>query len=194
MIPPTMCRRPEFRLSPGFLLLSALMFYLDDGLGFLPWIALSALIHELGHIGAARLFGGRVEALSLEMSGAELRFAYSHPLGYAHENMIALAGPAMNLFAAVIALWSGAVLPAVTCVGLGLFNLLPVSPLDGGRVFFNLLAERFGPDTAERISAVAAGCVIGLMLGIGLIAAVKFANIMLLGLSVWLLLGIFRKM
>lgn len=189
-----MCRRPEFRLSPGFLLLSVLMFYLDDGLGFLPWIAVSALIHELGHIGAARLFGGRVDALSLEMSGAELRFAYSHPLGYAHENMIALAGPAMNLFAAVLALWSGAVLPAVTCVGLGLFNLLPVSPLDGGRVFFNLLAERFGPDTAERISAVAAGCVIGLMLGVGLIAAVKFANIMLLGLSVWLLLGIFRKM
>lgn len=189
----TRLKKLKVTITPGFLLLLGVMFYLDDGIGILPWAVAAAALHELGHVGAAALFGGRAEALSLSAVGAELRFGYPGVLSYGRESVIALAGPVMNLLAGLPALWMGAYLPAAVCLGLGLFNLLPILPLDGGRVFGSLLAEHFGPDAAERVLAVTAGILIGVLVGLGVVAVVKFANVMLLTAALWLLLGATKK-
>lgn len=184
---------PKPSVTPGFFLLVCLLFYLDDGSGVLLWGAIAALLHEIGHIVAAALFGGRVEALSLSAAGAELRFCYSSGLSYGHECLVALAGPAVNLLFGVPALWLREYLPAVVCLSIGVFNLLPILPLDGGRILFNLVAERFGPNVADRVLAVTAGVLIGLLAGFGMIAAMRYANFMLLLLALWLLFGNIRK-
>ena len=73
----------------------------------------------------------------------------------------ALAGPASNFLLAMLALGIGSLLfhfvpdgkvmayglffccyTAVLSVGLGLFNLLPVPPLDGSKILFSLLPDR----------------------------------------------------
>lgn len=184
---------PDVRISPGFLLLAGILLYLDDGAGVLPWAAGAAALHELGHITASMLFRGRVEVLELSAVGAELRFFYPVPLTYGRESLVALAGPAANLLAGAAALWLGAYLQAAVSLGLGLFNLLPILPLDGGRVLFNVIAERFGPTAADRVLAAAAGVLIGLMAGLGAVAMLEYANIMPLALALWLLLGAARQ-
>lgn len=186
-------KRFRLEVSPGFLLLLGVLFWLDEGVGLLVWGLLACLVHELGHMAAALVYGGRADRLSLTAVGAELSFAYPLPLSYGRENLVALAGPAANLMlgSAVFAL--GGYLPAVLNFGVGAFNLLPVQPMDGGRVFYNLLAEWLDPDWAERLTTAAAGCLVGLLVGVGAVAAAKYANVTLLITALWLLLGVLRQ-
>jgi stage IV sporulation protein FB len=174
--------------APGFLLLAAVLLYLDQGIGFLKWYLLGAVLHEFGHILAAKVMSGRVERLSLSVAGAELKFSYRKMLSYGEENLVILAGPAVNLLVGAVV---GTRIPllAAANLGIGAFNLLPVMPLDGGRVLSNLLLETLGESVADNVLLVCTGLVSGFLLGFGLILAVNYANVVLLILSVWLLMG-----
>ncbi len=188
------CRkRSRFEVTPGFLLLMAALLYLDEGVGLLPWALLASLVHELGHMVAAWLLKGELHRLTLSVVGAELRFSYPQPLSYGGESLVALAGPVANLVMGAVAYGVGAYLPAILSFGIGGFNLLPVLPLDGGRVLYGLVAIRLEPPWPERIMTCIAGVLIGLLMGGGAIAAVKYANVTLLLTSMWLLAGTIRK-
>lgn len=185
--------RPRVEASPGFLLLLGVLFWLDEGVGLLLWGLLACAVHELGHMAAAWRFGGRVERLSLTAVGAELSFSYRVPLTYGRESVVALAGPGANLLLGGFFFWQGHYLPAVLSLGLGAFNLLPILPLDGGRVAYALLADRLDPDWADRLLTVSAGCLVGGLAGVGVIAAVHYANVTLLLTALWLLAGALRR-
>lgn len=182
--------RPKLEVAPSFLLLLAGLFWLDEGAGLLPWGLLSCLLHELGHMAAAATCGGRVRRLSLTAVGAELALSYDVPLSYGRDTLIALAGPAANLVTGGLFLACGQQLPGMLSLGIGAFNLLPVQPLDGGRVLHGLLADRLDPDWADRLMTACAGCLVGALVGIGAIVAVHYANITLLLTALWLLAGV----
>lgn len=183
----------RLKIAPGVLLLLAGMFYLDQGAGLLPWALLACAVHELGHIGAALLLKGKVSGLSLSVVGAELRFVYPRTLSYGEENFVALAGPAANLLLGAAAYGIKVYLPAILSFGIGIFNLLPILPLDGGRVLLNLLALWFRPPVPERIMIASAGVLVGFLVGIGAVLAVKYANVTLLLTASWLLVGILKE-
>lgn len=185
--------RPRLEASPGFLLLLGVLYWLDEGVGLLPWGLLACAVHELGHVAAALALGGRAERLSLTAVGAELSFSYRSPLTYGQDSFVALAGPAANLLLGGLFFALGRQLPAVLSLGVGAFNLLPILPLDGGRVLYGLLADRLDQDWADRLLTAAAGCLVGLLAGAGAIAAVHFANVTLLLTALWLLAGVLRR-
>ena len=133
-----------------------------------------------------------MERLVLSAVGAELTFDYLRPLSYSRDSMVALAGPAVNLAAGAFALAMRWYLPAALSLGVGAFNLLPVRPLDGGRALYDMAAGSLDPDWAERITTAAAGCVVGVLVGMGAVAAAKFANVTLLLTALWLLARTFR--
>lgn len=180
-------------MQPGFLLLLGILFYLGDGSGIMLMAVIAAAVHEGGHIVACKLMRGRVEQLTLSMVGAELRFDYPVVLSYGRENLILLAGAMANLLMGAILFFFGAYQITCIMVALGIFNLLPVTPLDGGRVMFNVLSEHFGLVWATRGTLVVSSVVAGILAGIGVIWVVQFANIMPLILSVWILLGLMRE-
>ena len=185
--------RPRVEASPGFLLLLGALFWLDEGVGLLPWGLLACLLHELGHVAMAAALGGRVESLSLTAVGAELRIGYDAPLSYTKDSMVALAGPAANLLAGGLSLAAGWQLAAALCLMVGVFNLLPILPLDGGRVVYGLLASHLDPDWAERLMTALSGCLVGALVGVGTVAAVHYANVTLLVTALWLLAGVLRR-
>ena len=187
-------RADHFRLevSPGFLLLLGGLFWLDEGVGLLPWGLLACCVHELGHVAAALACRGRVERLRLTVVGAELSFSYRAPLSYGQDSLVALAGPAANLLTGWIFFVAGKHLTAALSLGIGAFNLLPILPLDGGRVVYGLLADKLDPDWADRLLTAAAGCLVGLLAGAGVIAAAYYANVTLLLTALWLLTGVLR--
>jgi len=110
----------------------------------------SVVIHELGHALMARRFGIETQQIVLLPIGgvAMLAEAPSRP---AHELWIALAGPATSLALAGLT-WGVFWLTdnglaghlAVINLALGLFNLVPAFPLDGGRMLRAVLAMRMG--------------------------------------------------
>ena len=95
---------------------------------------LAAGVHELCHLGAIRLLGGQAGPLRLRVGGAALEFGGLSPI---QEAAAALAGP----FGSLLLLGFHQIYPELALCGLGqgLFNLLPIFPLDGGRILLGLL-------------------------------------------------------
>ena len=184
--------RPRLEVSPGFLLLLGVLYWLEEGVGLLFWGLLACAVHELGHVAAALALGGRAERLSLTVVGAELSFSYRAPLTYGQDSLVALAGPAANLLLGGLFFLLNRQLPAILSLGIGAFNLLPILPLDGGRVLYGLLADQLDLDWADRLLTATSGCLVGLLAGIGVIAAVHYANVTLLLTALWLLARVLR--
>lgn len=135
-------------VTGGFLLLLAWLNYVDTQ-RLLPMALLAAAMHEAGHLIAVYALGGRVSRLRLSAVGAELRL--EGLASYRGEILCALAGPAVNLLSAVIAARAGRAEFAGIHLALGVFNLLPVSALDGGRC---VLAVAGLLTDADRVAAL----------------------------------------
>ena len=104
-------------------------------------IVLAAAIHELGHVTALVLCGGRVRRIRLRPGGARI---YAAPLSPGRELLCILAGPAAGSL--TVLAWQ--VFPELAAAGLvqTAFNLLPLPGLDGGRMVRNICCKlrRFG--------------------------------------------------
>ena len=112
-----------------------------DESGVLPIFLLAAAVHECGHLFVIRLSGGTVHALCLTACGAVLRC--SLPPSPFSRAAICLAGPAASFALTALANPLGAYRLAGASALLGLFNLLPVPPLDGSRIFNLLLPKKW---------------------------------------------------
>lgn len=113
---------------------SGILFFLALGLLVLPvqWvfaIILAAVFHEFCHRGAIWLCGGRAGRIRFSAGGAKMMVM---DLSARQELLCALAGPAGGLLLLLLARWMPRT--AVCAAFQSLFNLLPVYPLDGGRV------------------------------------------------------------
>jgi len=127
-------------------------------------------LHELGHAVAAQHFGVRVPRILLLPIGGMAEME-SIPRRPREEIIIALAGPAVNYAILGVLLifvrfpqgldWGyielsaegfGRYLVLVNLI-MGVFNLLPAFPMDGGRVFRALLAMRFSYLRATQVAA-----------------------------------------
>ncbi|MCQ0013274.1 site-2 protease family protein [Actinomadura madurae] len=105
----------------------------------------SVFVHELSHAVTARAFGLPVRSVTLHILGGETAIEREAPTP-GREFLIAFAGPLTNLLLAGAGLLAHAtltlpdvallLLEALTFANLlvGLFNLLPGLPLDGGRL------------------------------------------------------------
>lgn len=120
----------------------------------------SILLHELGHALVARRYGVATrEILLLPIGGAAM--LEDAPTTPRQDFLIAAAGPAVSLLLAGIAyglseLSSGNLLIQFASLNLllGLGNLIPAFPLDGGRMLRASLTHWMGRVRATRMAAV----------------------------------------
>lgn len=124
----------------------------------------SITLHEYGHALMARHYRIETRDITLYAFGGIARLGRL-PRSSGPELLIALAGPAVNFVIAATLLGVAWLCSAVglphhfllwvlcTNLALGLFNLLPVYPMDGGRVLRALLSGWLGPRRATAIAA-----------------------------------------
>ncbi len=142
-----------------------------DQIAFIVLLFVSILLHEFGHIFAARHYGIGTPDVLLTPIGGLARIARM-PDKPRQELAIALAGPLVTLLIVVLLvavfvvggqrsiaapdgflnlpLWSALL---YTNVILLLFNMIPAFPMDGGRVLRAILASRMGMVRGTRIAA-----------------------------------------
>ncbi len=143
--------RFRLRISPCVAILLLFM-ALNDRSGVTAMTLLAALLHECGHLFAARCLGIPPTCLQLDFLGARLEIS-GHLLSYGSEWILCAAGPLTSLLCAALAapLWHLSPLAqAFSCASLvlGLLNLLPIRSFDGGRMLECALSRFFGPRTA----------------------------------------------
>jgi stage IV sporulation protein FB len=182
-----------------------------EGVVFIVLLFACVLLHEFGHVFAARRYGVRTPDITLLPIGGVARLERI-PEKPSQELVIALAGPAVNVVIAALlyaALAAGGFNPGLTPdsplgggseiqnpgvgmlerlawvnVFLVVFNLIPAFPMDGGRVLRALLAQRMG---YGRGTAVAATIGQGVAFALGLLGL--FGNPMLLFIALFVYLA-----
>ncbi len=127
-------------------------------LGLVGLVFLFVLLHELGHAIAAQSLGVSVRDITLYPIGGIAKLAHI-PREPRAELIITAAGPAVNFVLAGAfglaywaAAWPALLFPIYVNLALGLFNLIPGFPLDGGRILRALLATRIPYVRATRIA------------------------------------------
>ena len=147
----------------------------------------SILAHELAHSIVARRQGQTVNGITLWLLGGVSELG-TEAANANDELRVAIAGPATSIglgvmfgalgFAFDAVLPAGGLLPTVAMwlafvnIALGLFNLLPGAPLDGGRVLAALHWKLRGDRRNAQIAAARAGRVVGTLLVAGSLALI----------------------
>lgn len=152
-------------------------------------LLISITVHELAHTVFAIRYGGRVESIVLMALGGVSQIS-KMPKEPKHELVMAAAGPLTSLALGVIfgfgyRLSLGAApnlafylfLLGYLNLVLGVFNLLPAFPMDGGRVLRAALSGRLGARKATNVAAV-----------VGKAMAVAFGIFGLFGGGIWMIL------
>ena len=150
---------PRFRLriSVFCIPICALMIRLEGAFVF-ALMMLSAAVHELGHLIAVRRLGYGIRRIDLLPMGALI--VLPEGINDRDEAVIALSGPMTSILISCLlfALFTlcgsvYALFGATVNITLGLFNLLPVRRLDGGKALCCLRAHRGKP--TEPICSIA---------------------------------------
>ena len=146
-------------------------------IGFMLSVFFCVILHEFGHALMARKFGVRTHDITMTPIGGIARLERM-PEGKGQEFWVAIAGPMVN-FLIVGLIWTGLFLfknislplfrpsfwlgenqpPSYFIVLmmanglLGVFNLLPAFPMDGGRMLRSLLSLNMSREKATRIAS-----------------------------------------
>lgn len=182
----------------------------------------SIVLHELGHSLVALRRGGRVEEILLLPIGGAARMSRMSPRPM-DELLMAAAGPAVSFLLFALLFFGGALVPrrlGLWCVNvgtlrvgffpisgvlnvlqligvmnlaLGLFNLLPAFPMDGGRMLRALLSRRLGRLKATKIAMIVGRFLAAILIGVGVydwLVEETFSMLIFIGLFVYWSAGI----
>ena len=118
----------EFSISAGSCIYGALLLLILP-LKLIICVCIAAAVHEFGHILALYIYRVPITSMKLSFGGAIIQTV---PLSPKQELLCAAAGPAGSLLCLLLI----RVFPLFALCGCvqGLYNLLPIHPLDGGRI------------------------------------------------------------
>ena len=144
---------------------------------------LMCILHEAGHLTAMLLCGKRAQEIHLGYFGMKI-VTDKRLLSPVRDAVVAFAGPLVNLVISAIFYAVCKKDIATLSLSLGIFNLLPVTMLDGGHII-----SAFFPDNKlHRVLSLVCSFI---LLGIGIfVAAYTRENFTIMIAALYLLLGV----
>ncbi len=154
-----------FRIDLKIFLL-ILLFYFTNQIETYFLMLVFTVLHELGHIVVGLIFGLKLSKMEINIYGFTIEFLISNN-DYNKKILkgnrlelkkifIAFAGPLTNILIIIISfIINDDILKQINIIYANLilliFNLIPIYPLDGGRIFKGTLHILFGKQVSEKI-------------------------------------------
>lgn len=179
-----------------------LIFFLTRQIEVYATIMIFAIIHELGHLFAGLFLGMKPEKIEIKPYGVSISFKILYDdynkkikngnLFEIKKIIVALAGPLTNIIIVLITWYIqigifNKLLIIYSNILLVIFNLLPIYPLDGGRIIKGILHIILGKRNAENaINNLSFVCLIILTLISSIIIySIKNIAIFLIVICLW---------
>ena len=150
------------------------MFYIGELEMFLIFY-FSVLLHEIAHIVVALILKVNVTELLLMPGG--VCAVYNENIKQLKEIIISIAGPLMSL---IISIFSKDVLISNINLSIMALNLLPIYPLDGGRIQKNFFVLKYKYNKGIKISQIVSDFFIVIIFIFSVFLIVYFKNFYLL--------------
>ncbi len=169
-----------------------ILLYLTNQIEIYALIMCFAIIHELGHLLAGIVLGFRPNKIEINPFGVSIGFKvnlkdYNKKIKKANiieekKIFVAMAGPIVNLLIIFIANSLNIniyekIMIIYSNLLLILFNILPILPLDGGRILKGILHINFGKDKAEKYTCNISFVLLIILTAISSIVILYFKNI-----------------
>ena len=178
-----------------------IIFYFTKQIEIYAMIMFFALIHELGHLLAGLLLGMKPEKIELMPFGVSISFKIKveeYNKKIKKENileikkiLVAIAGPLTNFIIILITnslkidIFKGLMI-IYTNFLIMMFNLLPIYPLDGGRVLKGILHINFGIRKSELYTNIISKVMVAIITAISSIMILRVHNIAILLIDMYL--------
>lgn len=178
----------EINLKILFLLI--LLFFIDNINTYFVFL-LFILIHELAHLFVGILIGGRPQKMIISIFGISIDF-YSYGKNKTISKLIFfLIGPLTNIFIGYVCcryMKDSYIkeLIVYTNFALGIFNLFPILPLDGGKILKEVFKVICGFEKSNEIMIFISKAFLMIVSFIYGILIIKIKNIMILFLLLYL--------
>ncbi len=161
-------------------------------------IFISITIHEISHVISARYYKIEINKITVSPIGIMASINYSNSSKKTNDYVVALTGPIANLIMICVGIHlNSSVLGQsqtmsffiLSNVSLLVLNILPVLPLDGGRVFKTILLNRVGYSGTLKVFSVITKIVSGFIIGAGIIQVLNSYynfSLLLIGIFIYL--------
>lgn len=167
-------------LKPSFFVMCLCLVLLGRG-RLLCVTVFSVTLHEMAHILSAALCGIRAEGITVTPIGQRAEINGMEGISLFRRLVITAAGPLANL---VLWLFTGSEIN----LALFIFNLLPVYPLDGGRLLHYILGCYIGVLRANRVQSYLSRAVAAAVFLLGFVQTVLCCyNVSLICIGLYLL-------
>jgi len=150
--------RVKFSVNPLFVVFVCFLIYLGY-FEILVCYLVSIFLHEFAHAYVASKLGYKLNNINIMPHGVSIGGANVY-FSHRDEIYIAMAGPILNIILCVISVALWWVLPTTYAIteyfvwaniGIAAVNLLPIFPLDGGRIMLGILSMKYRRKTAQKV-------------------------------------------